>query len=125
MDSEFLDSVINRVRDLVPEGWTVQDRFTGYKQGAPTTESVTVAVDFTGGYFLEVGVDVDVWAPGPDTAEADDVAHAIEDSLHGWAVNTERQGTVRLWASTREPILDASEDVAHVTMRLNGRGFRR
>lgn len=123
---ELIDAVIERLRTL--SGVTVTDRGAAYDQGGPQAGNVTVAVDLDGSpgnaSLLNIGVDVDVWTDGPDTAGADTLAHQVEALLHGWSVITARQGRVRLMAGSRASVPDESK-LAHVTMRFIGRGIRR
>lgn len=125
---EAIDYVINRLRTGLPSGITVSEREAAYNKGGPNPGTVTVAlsINAAGGNpnLIALTLDIDVWDDGPDSTGADNTAHSIEALLHGWSVNTERQGTVRLQAGARTTI-EENEKVAHVSMTFSGRGIRR
>jgi hypothetical protein len=106
------------------------ERSAVYARGGPVNGQVTYAISYgtTGvvkSRVISVTVDVDIWHQGPDSSQAEDLASLVEQSLIGWSVKTVRQGSVRISGFSRAYINDLEPKLSHITMRFDGRAFRR
>lgn len=129
MEEEFGTALVLRMRQIL-DGVTIAERTAVYKQGGPTSGQVTYNVEYPAAgspnnQLIGVVVDLDIWYKGPDATQAEKLASDLESGLVNWSVNTLNQGTVRLIRFSRAYMTDEVEKLAHITMRLTGRAFRR
>ena len=127
--TEFSDALVARLRAALP-ALQIAERAAVYAQGGPAAGVVTYSVGYapagdSNNRMTAVTVDIDIWTAGPDLVAADNIASAIEDTLVDWSAVTARQGRVRLLTASRSPVPDTDEKLAHVTMIIQGRSFRR
>lgn len=130
MEEEFATALVKILRAEIPGPWSIDERAAVYRQGGPREGQITYAVSYpiSGAglaRIIGVAVDVDVWAAGPDGSEADRISDLVERSLIDLSVNTLNQGNVRLNSFSRSAMTEQVAKLAHVTMRFNGRAFRR
>lgn len=128
--TEFADQLDARLRALVADldsSYRVSDGRLPYDPNAGADVFYSVDYSPSGDHprVLLVAVDIDIFSPGPDRTLAENIAAAIEVSLIDWSVVTVRQGVVRLHLHSRAVVEEESEKLAHVTLRVTGRCFRR
>lgn len=127
MDIEFTDSLITRIRSAVPPSVKVSENIL---PASSSGDHCVYSVGYSpsgdsNGNIQTVTVDVDIWASGPNSVAATDIANMIETFLFEWSVITVRQGRVRLTTLSRTNINEGSEQYARVTLRFTGKCFRR
>lgn len=124
-ETEFTTALDARLRTSVGVGVSVSEIF-GPTPGRPTLNYRVSYVPGSGNSrFQAVVVDLDIWTGGPDPSAAENIAAAVEAALLDWRVETERQGVVRLRSLARATEPETDEKLAHITLRLTGRCFRR
>lgn len=125
---EAVEAIILRLRDQLPANVRVAEREAAYQAGiAPGVVTVAVSSDAEAGNsrLAPLGVDVDVFEAGPSAAKADALARGCEAALDGWSVETAHMGRVRLFRAGSLPVDSPDRGIAHISLRFNGRGFRR
>ena len=127
-ETTLIDAVISRLRDRLASDVWVGERYALHRTN-PNGRAVAIMWDADRGepnpYIQTLQVDVDVFAPGPDTGEADALARQVEGALHGWSVVTSWEGRSRLWGTAREAVDGGPEDWGHVALTFTARGFLR
>lgn len=129
METEFVTALALRLTaDLAP--LKPMERTAVYVRGGPVNGQVTYAVSYgvTGSVknrVISVAIDVDIWHQGPDSTQAEELANTIERSLIGWRVKTVRQGSVGINSFSRAYLNDPETKLSHITLRFDGRAFRR
>lgn len=129
MPAEFSQALYDRLTDnlsgvRVGEG---QVRYTESNSGGTVVYDVSYASAEPGNNRIQsVVVDVEIWKPGPDKVQVEQLAAQVEALLVDWSVTTDNQGAVRLTgALSRTPVNGDDAKMAQISMRFNGRSFRR
>lgn len=129
MPEEFSTAVFDRLNSILPAK-NVSERVAQYNGTGPEPGNVTYAIDYSpsgqgNNRILVVTLDIDVWEKGPDATLAETVADLIERSMVDWTITTDNQGVVRISNFARSLVGEETEAIAHVTLRMIGRCFRR
>jgi hypothetical protein len=121
------DAIRSVLNDAVPNGFSAVER-DGAWNPAPGKVDFLVRTPNVNqeAMLLDVVVEVDVWARGPSTVQANQVANTVEATLHGFVHNSPTHGTVRLFLQARAPIPEGdSPKLTHIALSFVGRAFRR
>lgn len=126
MSEDITDAVIERLRQET--GATVVDRAAAYAEGLIDDGVLTVSVDIDAdaGFSMmaSVTVDVDAWARGPSTVEADRLAQKAIAALEHTVHTTDNQQAVLLRFGGRAHAAADDDQLAHTTVQMLGRARR-